>query len=126
MKKYLVVELACEYNDEYNMISDEGYTIKSKLYSSKKEAEELGKKEAIIDLFKDSKGKNFSSDSFDFQAYSYEDDCNRLKKFMDKKGWKYDDEDYQLCLPKGLSEDDVLEAYSKWDLDLFKIIEVDE
>lgn len=126
MKKYLVVERSCEYNDEYNMISDEGYTVVSRLYSSKQEAKDLGKKEAIINLFKDSKGKNFSSDNFDFQGYSYDDDCDRLKKFMDKKGWKYDDEDYQLTLPKGLSEEDVLEAYSKWDLDLFDIIEVDE
>jgi hypothetical protein len=124
MKKYLVVEKSCEYNDEYNIIGD-GYTVKSKLYNSKEQAKELGKRQAIIDLFKDYRFK-FDSSDFDFQAYSYEDDCKKLKKFMDEKGWKYDNEDYQLTLPKGLSEDDVVEAYSKWDLDLFDIIEVDE
>ena len=44
--KYIVAERGSEYNDEYYSLNENGYTIVSKLYDSRKEAEEIGMKES--------------------------------------------------------------------------------
>lgn len=123
--KYLVVEQSYEYNDEYNIIAEEGYTIKSKLYDNLHDATNIGRNEAILGLFKDWKGV-FNSGNFDFAGFSYNDKCIKLKKYFDEKGWEYDKDNYQLFLPKDLSEDEVIKCYNMWELDLIKIIEVNE
>lgn len=127
-KKYLVVEQATEYNDEYNMIQEEGYTIASNLYETKEDARKFGMRKAILKLFIDYKGK-FDSSSFDFHGYGEDDECIKLKDFMVKKGWAKEgdfDDNYEVNLPKDLTEDEVIQAYDKWDIDLFQIIEVIE
>ena len=66
--KYIVTERGSEYNDEYYSLNENGYTIVSKLYDSRKEAEEIGMKEAILNLFRN-KNKVLHSEYFDFKMF---------------------------------------------------------
>ncbi len=123
MTKYIVVEKSYEYNDEYNEIQ-EGFSINNKkLYNSKEEAQEA-KKEGILNLFKDYKG-NFCSSFFDFKMFNY-GEAEYIQEYFTNKGYPFDEDDYQLNLPKGLSKEEILEAYDNWDEDLFQIIELND
>jgi hypothetical protein len=125
--KYIVVTKAWEYNDEYNVIQENGVTIDPQLYDTRQEAEEIGIKKNILDLFTDWQG-GFHSDGFDFKQFGYSDEVSpRLLKHFEEKGYPYDEEDsYEMCLPKNLPQEAVLEAWSHCGLDLFDIIELSE
>lgn len=127
MAKYVVVERGYEYNDEYNSFNEsESYSIKSKLYNTENEAKEIGKKEAILSLFKDWKGI-FDSSNFDFKSFDqYDNSTLSLEKYFKENNWEFDKEGYELYLPKDLSEEDVIKAYNKWDEGLFEIIKIEE
>ncbi len=123
--KYLIVKRGYEYNDEYNVFNEDGYTIESKLYNTKEEAKTLGMKDVILNEFKDWKG-NFNSANFDFKQFDYGEGSERLEEYFKKKKYKFDEDDYQLFLPKNLSEDEVLEAWKYFDVKLFEIKEIEE
>lgn len=121
MAKYIAVEKALEYNDEYYMIG-EGYNIKSKLYNTYEEAEEAIE-DLIIGLFTDFEG-NFNSSYFNFQEFDYSS-CESIKQYFDKKGYPYND-DYEICLPPYLYKEEVIEAYNNWNVSLFEVIKIEE
>jgi hypothetical protein len=125
--KYIVVTKAWEYNDEYNVIQENGVTVDNKLYNTEKEAEEIGIKENILALFTTWDNK-FGSENFDFKQFGYSEEVSpRLVRYFEKKGYPNDpDNGYEMCLPAGLSKEEVLEAWSHCGLDLFNIIALQE
>ena len=108
--KYLIVEKGYEYNDEYNITSDSYSLTDKKLYNSKEEAQ-TGINKWILNQFKDYKGK-FNSSNFDFKQFDYADNLGKIENYFRKNKYPIQEDDYQLTLPSGLSEEQVLEAWS--------------
>ena len=123
--KYIVTERGSEYNDEYYSLNENGYTIVSKLYDSRKEAEEIGMKEAILNLFRN-KNKTLHSEYFDFKMFGEGWSLEDLEEHFREKGYEFDESDYEMFLPPNLNEEEILEAFNKFDVQLFEIIEIEE
>lgn len=124
-KKYIVVEAATEYNDEYYEIQD-GYTFASKIFSSRESAQEEVKRQ-VTELFMSNHDK-LIPDLFDFGDYSiYDFNYSDLIQYIKQIGERDPDwDEYDTSLPKHATLEECLEAYRISGLDLFKIVELEE
>ena len=125
IKKYVVVKVTTEYNDEYYIVED-GYTLSSKIFSSREKAqEELDRQ--VKGLFMD--GDTLDPSLFNFSYYDLFDNAD-LVSYIEKLYENAPDQEYNeyddLVLPDSATLEQCLEAYRLSGLNLFKIVEVEE
>lgn len=119
--KYLIVETAYEYNDEYYTTGEsDGYTIHSKLKNTLEEAKEELKK-TILDTVKT---------GFNFAEYYIEDSAEAMKNYINSivpEGEKVDlDDYYEILVPESFTEEQRLKLYQLSGLTFYQIIKIEE
>lgn len=122
-KKYIVVELTTDYNDEYYVIQD-GYTLSSKIFLSKEKAkEEIDNQVKKLFMI----GDKLVPSSFNFSYYLCDNDelVDYIKNLYKESQNDKFEENY-LTLPDSATLEQCLKAYRLSDLELFQIIEVEE
>ena len=122
IKKYIVVEVTTDYNDEYYTVQD-GYTLSSKIFSSREKAQE--------ELDRQVKSLFMSDDTLDPSTFNFSDyylfGNYQLVEYIKKLYRDTPDEEYDdLVLPDFATLEQCLEAYRLSGLNLFQIVEVEE
>lgn len=122
--KYIVVANDYEYNDETYDQRD-GYTISSKLFNTKEEAQGEADKLLAKNYFTPYGKKKFDSSIFNLAEYAsqYDDD---IKQYFEEKGYPFEENGWEFYLPQGLTEKEVSKALKGCGIEFYKVIGIDE